>query len=151
MSCPISSRFPGLDPLPSPAAWLEGLGTSLILGLPILPQPLHASAAPSPPPALLLQAILSFTKHLPGISLSPRAPHLPPPCSTGAIPGQPPHHGRWPSFYFLVLSALGDLRSGGDACCCLCPVPQRQRSQKLALSLAKDGACLQHLFSVLCL
>lgn len=81
-SGPISSRFPELGtPAPhSPAA-------SLVLGLPcplpIFPQPLCTPAAPTPPPAPLLQAVLPQTSpwHLSGVSppnllpaaLSPRA------------------------------------------------------------------------------
>lgn len=128
-SGPISSRFPELGtPAPhSPAA-------SLVLGLPcplpIFPQPLCTPAAPTPPPAPLLQAVLPQTSpwHLSGVcppnllpaALSPRAVLV-------ALTGSHPTVATGPFFYFSV---LWDLCSGGNACCCPCPFPRRQRSQE---------------------
>lgn len=73
-----------------------------------------------------------FPKHLPGTSLVCPPPNLLPAALSPravlvALTGSHPTVATGPFFYFSV---LWDLCSGGNACCCPCPFPRRQRSQE---------------------
>lgn len=126
---PHLQQVPGVGhPRPTLTSSLAGFGSPLPSPH-LSPAPLHPSSShPTTSPA-------APGRSSPNISLAPLwcVPPQPPPCGAepqsgaGGTQGSHPTVATGPFFYFSV---LWDLCSGGNACCCPCPFPRRQRSQE---------------------